>query len=198
MTHPPGGFSRFQYPRRIECGCGTSSPCGHARARRVSVSSADRVWVWPEAGLQAAERPPRFSILGGSSVGVATAAACSTRGSRCFSILGGSSVGVAKFMAVLTQKVCYCFSILGGSSVGVAIFQELEAIGRKGFSILGGSSVGVALLRLLQPFRHALFQYPRRIECGCGSRPTPCATPTPPVSVSSADRVWVWRRPPAR
>ena len=37
----------FQYPRRIECGCGPSNDLFEVNPAPLSVSSADRVWVWP-------------------------------------------------------------------------------------------------------------------------------------------------------
>ena len=138
----------------------------------LSVSSADRVWVWP-----CPDRPTRS-------------------GTTPFSILGGSSVGVAQRIRVRRQR-SRSFSILGGSSVGVALPRRGRRAAPRPFSILGGSSVGVAQDAV--DVQHLLydFQYPRRIECGCGSPSPFLPALRTTLSVSSADRVWVWRPPPA-
>ena len=63
---------------------------------KVSVSSADRVWVWQDRRHLVRPRGPQpFSILGGSSVGVAWDPVGRIVSALGFSILGGSSVGVA-------------------------------------------------------------------------------------------------------
>ena len=77
--------------------------------------------------------------------------------------------------------------------MGVACATALSVASMMTFSILGGSSVGVA--RSIPPTtgRPQRFQYPRRIECGCGPL-VPYRVESAPgeLSVSSADRVWVW------
>ena len=179
------------------------------------------MWVWLDRdGEVAYLAVVAFSILGGSSVGVAMEADGRTEAERkSFSILGGSSVGVAATFETphlqspdfqyprriecgcglsshdlalravhrfqYPRRIeCGCgshpcahlgkvpvpFSILGGSSVGVARATTVNRKSEAGtpFSILGGSSVGVAL------------------------RSTSPGASSPLLSVSSADRVWVW------
>ncbi len=161
----------------------------------VSVSSADRVWVWRILHFFMLYLLSCFSILGGSSVGVARPTSsptpsrstfqyprriecgcglCEVNGDKKrahgFSILGGSSVGVAAEAIVEFFGLDSSFSILGGSSVGVAVAGtgKPHALLER-FSILGGSSVGVAFVSSLYKMTFdEQFQYPRRIECGCG------------------------------
>ena len=54
------GEECFQYPRRIECGCGYVIRGTVDVFQRLSVSSADRVWVWRVVGHDAGDLRPDF------------------------------------------------------------------------------------------------------------------------------------------
>ena len=139
--------------------------------RTVSVSSADRVWVWL-GDLVRVSSPPHacFSILGGSSVGVATALHFADECWRMFQYPRRIECGCGPSCCARTPSRVPPFSILGGSSVGVASFKKIV------------------------DYKFARFQYPRRIECGCGPCSESLRCRSQRLSVSSADRVWVWPR----
>ena len=80
-------------------------------------------------------------------------------------------MGVASFASASRARISSGFSILGGSSVGVACHHAGGAPADRRFSILGGSSVGVADRLFALRYDPDVFQYPRRIECGCGEGP---------------------------
>ena len=62
-------LQRFQYPRRIECGWWQLRRVEGVPLPRLSVSSADRVWVVAHPAFEVFRPSRTFSILGGSSVG---------------------------------------------------------------------------------------------------------------------------------
>ncbi len=93
---------------------------GHAHVADLSVSSADRVWVW-----RVRPRGPGFVL-------------------SPFSILGGSSVGVARALRVLAN-VPHCFQYPRRIECGCGVVGRVHLVlPDLTFSILGGSSVGVA------------------------------------------------------
>ena len=142
----PVGDGSFQYPRRIECGCGLSVLSLFLRSLSLSVSSADRVWVWPRG----------FSIFIILLVP--------------FSILGGSSVGVAGWSLNSTSQTPD-FQYPRRIECGCGLSHDIRRLAQRG-----------------------AFQYPRRIECGCGFKYGKLCWQADQLSVSSADRVWVWPR----
>ncbi len=192
----PAGYQPFQYPRRIECGCGGAFATYYANQRTS------------------------FSILGGSSVGVALSRARQTRLVATVSVSSADRVWVWLVRHGSLLLYFIRFSILGGSSVGVAFDSDIELSFDAEFQYPRriecgcGFSHGLEVCCLWQ-FQYPrriecgcgggvrppeaageAFQYPRRIECGCGSMNSYPASFSRFVSVSSADRVWVW--PPGR
>ncbi len=132
----------FQYPRRIECGWWPFFPFSHPRHARLSVSSADRVWVVAFCGWPSSSYSTSFSILGGSSVG------------------GGHWIArvISNALGLSVSSADRVWVVAPGAGGGLP--------GRPAFSILGGSSVGGGTVGVMPTKKSQNFQYPRRIECG--------------------------------
>ncbi len=136
----------FQYPRRIECGCGRRSlDIIRLKLEQFQYPRRIECGCGPLRSTLSYRNQTRFSILGGSSVGVAPR----------------DPLWVPPYLRV---------SVSSADRVWVWPEEERQR-----------------LTLLLQ------FQYPRRIECGCGRMSRCHSSALPRVSVSSADRVWVWR-----
>ncbi len=136
-----------------------------------------------------------FSILGGSSVGVAHQVPHSEREPGRVSVSSADRVWVWRIPLAGHLPAAARFSILGGSSVGVARRCRDVPVRWAVVSVSSADRVWVWLpiVCIVHSF-HSKFQYPRRIECGCGlSAYSSVSSASRIVSVSSADRVWVWR-----
>ena len=135
----------FQYPRRIECGCG------------------------PQNNPYTIPQYTAFSILGGSSVGVARSVSCSKLSTTPLSVSSADRVWVWH-AEIAPHTLGERLSVSSADRVWVwPLTSSRTSWYSTTFSILGGSSVGVARFAVVVARIAKDFQYPRRIECGCGS-----------------------------
>ncbi len=168
MRHLQTRRNRFQYPRRIECGCGRRHLDMMNETHKVSVSSADRVWVWLITGEGVSYRRGEFQYPRRIECGCGAGAGLSPVPGVWVSVSSADRVWVwrGNLAAALSQFIG--FSILGGSSVGVAVGGAQSGCRAGSFQYPRRIECGCGRNKRLVVFNVERFQYPRRIECGCG------------------------------